>query len=377
MSASPFLTKNFTAHTNAPSNWTGRQGRVTAEDCVVLGVDTGGFIPWDNPDNMVSQDVEQAVDTAVGAVCLPILFLISAPANILNMLVFWKQGLRERINLCLFYLSCVDFVHMLHAFLCNVDRFYLLVNQKGRYGPVFQFLADNRLLGLRSLTWLSGFVSMFIACERCFCVVSPLRSQTILSTRTTGFILAFTTMFSVTGSVFQGMRFSVVCVFDPETNVTYKAMLTSKFYYRYRESLDVLTLFSATIQPFIYVTVIVVTTIVTSVQLKKMVAWRERTSSNRLSSREMVLTRMLIALSVLYIICSLPATTLGFGVIFISDISLHGRYYNLGVILIAFYKLTSYVNATFNFFIYCFLGTKYRDTLRKILGCDAVKSVSS
>ncbi|XP_076465404.1 uncharacterized protein LOC143297115 [Babylonia areolata] len=366
---------NITASSSGGTpDWTRRQGAVTPGDCVVLGVDTGGFIPWDNPDNMVSQDVEQAVDTAVGAVCLPILFLISAPTNILNMLVFWKQGLRERINLCLFYLSCVDFVHMLHAFLCNVDRFYLLVNQKGRYGPIFQFIADNGLLGFRSLTWLSGFVSMFIACERCLCVVSPLRSQTILSTKTTSLILAFTTVFTMTSALVLGLRFGVVCVFDPETNRTSRAQLTSEFYHRYQSHLDVLSLFAATVLPFIYVTVIVVTTIVTSVQLKKMVAWRQRTSSNTLSSREMVLTRMLIALSVLYIICTLPTTALGFGVIFVSDFALHGRYYNLGVSLHTVFKLAAYVNATFNFFIYCFLGTKYRDTLRRMFGYPGIGS---
>ncbi|XP_076467219.1 uncharacterized protein LOC143298286 [Babylonia areolata] len=358
------------------SNWawqvattTTTTNTTTADGCVVLGIGTGGFVPWDNPDNIVSEAVEQAVDTAVGGVCLPLLFLLSAPTNVLNMLVFWRQGLRERINLCLFYLSLVDLLHMLHAFFCNVDRLYMGLTQAGRFGPVFQFLADHRLLGLRSLTWLSGFLSMFIACERCLCVVSPLKSQTVLSTRTTCYVLAFTTLFCLTGFAFQSMRWSLVCVFDPRTNITLKALRTSRFYTRYQSHLNVLTFSFATVQPLIYVTVIVTTTIVTSVKLRKMAAWRERTSSSSLSSREMLLTRMLIAASVLYIVCAVPTTVIGVSVNFLPHVSLDGRNYNLIALLFSFYKLASYINATFNFFIYCSLGTKYRSTLRELFTC--------
>ncbi|XP_076465405.1 uncharacterized protein LOC143297116 [Babylonia areolata] len=354
---------------NGTSDWGGHQGADTAEGCVVLGVDTGGFIPWDNPDNMVSQDVEQAVDTAVGAVCLPILFLISAPTNILNMLVFWKQGLKERINLCLFYLSCVDFVHMLHAFFCNVDRFYLPINQPVKFGPVFRFIVNHRLLGLRSLTWLSGVVSMLIACERCFCVLSPLRSQTVLSTRTTGCILSFSTVFCLTGSLLNGMRWDLVCVLNPETKATSTEILTSQFFARHRSHLKLMVLFYGAVQPILCVTVIVVTTAVTSVKLRAMVAWREQTSSQTQSWREVALTRMLIAASVLYIICALPTTVIGLSTLFVPGISLDGRYYNVGLVLVNLFELTSYVNASFNFFIYVSLGSKYRNTLRVIFWC--------
>ncbi|KAL8598200.1 hypothetical protein ACOMHN_043271 [Nucella lapillus] len=82
------------------------------EGCVVLSVKPGAFIPWDNPDNLISREVEVAVDTAVAVVFLPILFAISAPTNVLNMIVFCKHGLKERINLCLFSLSLADSLYM-------------------------------------------------------------------------------------------------------------------------------------------------------------------------------------------------------------------------------------------------------------------------
>ena len=54
-------------------------------------------------------------------------FTPSAPTNILNMLVFVKHGLKERINLCVFFQSLADFVYMTTNFLLYSDRIYLKV----------------------------------------------------------------------------------------------------------------------------------------------------------------------------------------------------------------------------------------------------------
>ncbi|XP_076460133.1 uncharacterized protein LOC143293111 [Babylonia areolata] len=326
-----------------------------------------GFIPWDNPDNIVSQETEKAVETAVGAVCLPVLFLLSVPCNVLNMAVFWKQGLSERINLCLFCLSLVDFLHVLNRFVVNVDRLRPPFTEDT--GPVFEFIIQHKLIGLRSFTWLSGFISMLIACERCLCVVSPLRSQTILKTRTTAVLLAMGTVLIMPGSFLIGLRWGLACVFDPDTNTTSKNIYTGKFYAQNKEHLDVLTFFVATLQPFTYVTVVLATTIVTSVKLKKMASWREKTSSGVLSSREVALTRTLIAVSVLYLVCSVPMIASGVGAMFVPGYSFNGKYYNIAHLLISLLELGSFVNATFNFFVYWSMGSRFRDTLSELTRC--------
>ena len=67
------------------------------------------YLPWDNPDNIISVKFEDMV-RKIRYVFLPVLFLIGGPANVINMLVFYKQGLKERVNLCLFALSLADFL---------------------------------------------------------------------------------------------------------------------------------------------------------------------------------------------------------------------------------------------------------------------------
>ncbi|KAL8624609.1 hypothetical protein ACOMHN_045144 [Nucella lapillus] len=223
-----------------------------------------GFVPWNNSENIISQETEQLFDTVVGTVCLPVLFLLSVPCNILNMLAFWTQGLKERINLCLFYLSLVDFLHMFNNFMFNFDRIRHPFSLSTRISPEMDFFINNYLMGfVRGFTWLSGFISMLIASERCLCVVSPLRSQTFLKTRATGVILLIATIFILTGSCMTLLVWDLVCVFDPVTNTTSQIVYTRKFYAQNKAHLDVLFFFVATLQPFFYVTVVSATTIVT------------------------------------------------------------------------------------------------------------------
>ncbi|XP_076458497.1 uncharacterized protein LOC143292199 [Babylonia areolata] len=341
-----------------------------SDDCQVVDVALWSFVPWDNPDNLISQETEKAVDTAVGAVCLPVLFLLSVPCNVLNMAVFWKQGLSERINLCLFCLSLVDFLHMVNSFFVNVDRLYPPFIEP--IGPVLQFIIQHNLVGFRGFTWLSGYISMLIACERCLCVVSPLRSHAVLKTRTTVVVVLVGAVLILAGSLTIGLRWSLICVRDPLTNTTSRLVFTSQFYEDNKAYLDVLTFVIGSPQLLTYVTVVSATTAVTSVKLKKMMTWREQTSSASLSSREVALTRTLIVISVLYVVCSIPTIIAGISVMFVSEISFHGRYYNFSNLLVSLIELASFINATFNFFVYCWLGTKYRETLRDLLRCNAV-----
>jgi hypothetical protein len=69
-----------------------------------------------------------------------------------------------------------------------------------------------------------------IACERCFCVVSPLRSQRMFKTSTTLVIIlaAFASIFAMVRIV--ASRWSVTCVYNALTGVAVKEMYPAPFY---------------------------------------------------------------------------------------------------------------------------------------------------
>ena len=365
----PLMPFNSTVppHTNA----TRTHPTAVPDGCMVLSVEPGDFIPWDNPDNLVSQEVEQAVDLAVAVFFLPALLLLSVPTNVVNMLVFWRHGVRERINLCLFCLSLADLIYIIHSFLHNVDKLYKPFTGETGVGVVFQFFVDHHLLFLRAFSWESGFLSVLIACERCLCVYSPLRAQKIFKTRTTGFTIFVSTLIHLGFLYIGNTRWGTACVFDPTTNSTSKVIYPTKFYLQNHEVIDTVTgIGPGLFLPVCYVTVVSVTTAMTLIKLRAMATWRKQTSSvGVVSSREVALTRMLIGISVMYVACSMP--TLAFGMVFLAvpDMSTKGRYYNAFNLLGSVFELCSYINASFNFFVYSFLGSKYKETLKEIFCC--------
>ena len=113
-------TSEFINATATSTNTTSTTRNYSLEGCKILHFD--GFIPWDNPDNLVSLEMESFAERLKSAIFLPLLFLIGGPANVINMVVFNKHGLRERINLCLFALSLADELYLIQSMFTNGER---------------------------------------------------------------------------------------------------------------------------------------------------------------------------------------------------------------------------------------------------------------
>ena len=295
----------------------------------------------------------------------------SAPTNILSMVVFIKQGLKERINLCLFFQSLADLLFMTMNVLMYIERIYMMASgaSTSKKGPIFQFVFNNYLLGFYGFYWASGFMTMVIACERCFCVLSPLRSQIVLQTKSTLIILLVAFFLIVGGFFVIGTRWNVICVFNPRTSSSSLEMYPSEFYLLHKELIDTLDtyVYGVLIQGT-FVLVLVVTTVIIIVKLRKMASWRETSSSAATTVRDVALTRMLIGCSILFIACNIPGLVFWVLIVFVPDFSLRGRYYNTFTFITNARRLFSYINSSFNFFIYYAIGSKFKATLHALCG---------
>ena len=195
--------------------------------CCLWSLETSS--PGDNPDNLVSQEVEQAVDLAVAVFFLPALLLLSVPTNVVNMLVFWRHGVRERINLCLFCLSLADLIYIIHfLFSTTWTSSTSLLLERQVWGSFFSSSSTTTSCFLRAFYWESGFLSMLIACERCLCVYSPLQTQRIFKTSTTALAIIFSTLVHHGFTYIGASRWGTACVFDPVTNSTSNGHLPNK-----------------------------------------------------------------------------------------------------------------------------------------------------
>ncbi|KAL8589879.1 hypothetical protein ACOMHN_023966 [Nucella lapillus] len=324
--------------------------------------------PWDHPDKIVTMETEAFFDRLKGAIILPFVFLIGGPANVINMAVFYKQGLKERINLCLFVLAVVDEIYINVCFLQNVELMYTQFASPGeRNGPFLAFIVNHNLITFFGFAWVSQIISAIIASERCFCVVSPLRSHTVLSTRTMAVILGTVVVVVLSLFAVLATKYRMMCVYDPVTNARFNVLEGGEFYFHHQEFINILEgLVFGVALPGASILVVIGTTTVTIVKLRKAMAWRSETSGT-LSTREVALTKMLVAVSILFIACVTPYVVIRCTVLFIPGMKPGGRFHNLYLSLLWIEEIPSYFNSSFNIFVYYSMGSRYRDTVRLIM----------
>ena len=346
------------------------------QGCPVLRFEELEFLPWDNPDNIVSAEVEDIARRLKNA-AVPVLFLIGGPANVFNMAVFYKQGLKERVNLCLFALSLADELYLIQILFFYGEQVHLQFTTSESFGPLMRFMVNNNLVGFFGFYFVSQVLSAIIASERCLCVLSPLRSQTLLQTKTMAVIITGVFLVVVGFYFVMAQRYRVGCVFDPTSNTAMYTLIPAKFYLQHEQLINYLDgfVYGAAIPGFVVV-VVTTTTIITAMKIRQAAAWRASTSSasgsssssSSISPQELALTKMLIGIAVLFIVCVSPVALFRLAWLFLPEMNLGRRNHNFYATGLWIMEALSCVNSSFNFFVYYTIGSRYRETFRSLLG---------
>ena len=140
------------------------------------------FLPCDNPENLVDEATVKQVERLIHMTLLPSLELFGVTTNVINCMVFVRQGLRDRINLCLFSLALADISFLLLIFSAKFFSFLGLFD--GELEEYWSQKYLNTVLGPMMGTMnISNLMTMIISVERCICVVSPFTAKRFLKTR--------------------------------------------------------------------------------------------------------------------------------------------------------------------------------------------------
>lgn len=121
--------------------------------------------------------------------------------------------------------------------------------------------------------------------------------------------------------------------------------------------------------PFVAFVVIIISTVVLVISLKRRSKWLETATTSTKAGRANrghKVAKMVVMISTLFIICFLPSTILLFTVAFEPSITVGGKYVNIGIIVFGISILLESVNSSVNIFIYYCMSTKYRETFRAI-----------
>ena len=319
------------------------------ESRIILGINT--TIPWDNPNNLISHEAHLRIKAGI---IIPVLFFIGFPANCINMAVFFKQGLKERINFCLFSLALVDLLSLTGVLAFHADQLFSFTDGE-RNSAVARFVVNNNLIGLYGIAYGSTFLSVIISTERCVCVLFPLKAQRCIPTKAIAFI------------IIVGVSVLVFARFEMRTQRLSWQLYVNSYYFRNQAILNALDgVFYGFCLTVGFPIIVLITTIITSVRLTHIVRWRSQTSSS-LSSKEIGVTKMLIALSIEFFVLSIPMIVLRVVPVFEPRLRGGGEFANSFYVLTTLSEICSYVSSSVNLFVYYFTGTKFKQTLQGLL----------
>ncbi|KAL8618733.1 hypothetical protein ACOMHN_015144 [Nucella lapillus] len=328
------------------------------------------FLPWANPHNVISVHAFLSFEKVMNCYVSLGLFFVGASTNVLNCIVFVRQGVRDRMNLCLFCLALVDLLFVFFFYLisshCIVGYFYPGVMQEWNY------FARKHFTGIyRGFLYSSGCLTALIALERCVCVVLPLKAASLLRTRTMAALIAGIVGLIQLAAVLYPLQLEVGSRVDPKTGRTTFFLSASDFHARYKVLYTIVEdIVLMVMIPFGTFIVVVISTIVTVLELNLRSRWRQLMSSGQDSAkqRQVKLVKMLVVVSCIYIVTAAPNVALGLARSLVPEFRHTRRYANIFLASHLMYLILAMTNSSINFFVYVTMSSKFRGQLTTMFG---------
>lgn len=319
----------------------------------------------ENNEDIVTPELTMLILKFKAAVLMPVIFMFGAPSNLLSIIVFFKQGLNDRVNLCLFSLSLVDFLSVSFYFFLYSEHMFMFNSQES-YGPLFAFVFNNKITIFYSCPYAAMFLSAVISMERCVCVLFPLHTKTFLKTKYMAIIIGVGVPLITFLRLVVMAKYAVVCFFDQRTQQELLDLYITDFQLKNKEFLNFLDgifygFVIAVGCPFI----VLAATVITSIKLWQTVSWRQEVFKAN-SRKEMAVTKMLIWLSLQFLVFCIPAVFTRIYPLHNPEFSSKGRNRLLFRILANVTEVSVHLSTTVSFIVYYFTSSRYRQIIHDL-----------
>lgn len=315
--------------------------------------------------NDISTETRVLVENFCFAGLTLLMCLVGIPTNTISCLVFWRQGLQDRMNLCLFSLALADCLHLLCSFTIFPLSSFLHWYDKN-LGEEYYLKSLNSLISLfHGFRSTAGFIGMVIALERCVCVVIPFRASTLIRTRTMAVILLFSLVFFQLSYLTYPFKLDASWVMGHDGE-QWKLVITDF----YEENFFLVRSYSDVIDiavPVAILLTVVVTTTITIVKLRKAMKWRRKAMNfigKNSDSHHAKLTIMLVINSVIYIVTMTPFMLWNIIFQFLEDP--FRAQYNIFMVCKAISYTLPTINSSVHVFVYFSRSSRFRTELRRL-----------
>lgn len=287
-------------------------------------------------------------------------------ANILNSLVFYKQGFRNTMNISFFGLALSDLCSLITSFWCGTCVNPLFVNSDVAILPrEIQYLTGGA--PHTCFVRITGWITVYITAERCLCILFPLKIKQLITSKGTMITIIAIYVLMIATFIPEYATSYFDWKFDAARNKT----LLGLMFTRDKSRVAGLTVLLYGLSGFASFIAVIAFTIVLVIQLKRKSSWRltanlDKSRSEVMSNRDRKTINMVAMIATILIVCYIPGVCVSMVTFLVAGFNIVGRYVNAFFVFWSFVFVFEGLNSSVNIFIYYRMSTKYRDTFRQI-----------
>lgn len=356
----------------------------------------------DKATKIIRDDVLFYFRSAVSIILTILIATVGFTANTFNIIVYYKQGFRDSVNITFMALSVWD---LSLCFFCGVAAVCSLIDT---YFPLRYFntlpIKYVYVAYSRGFTYiLATSVTVYLSVERCACVVFPLKVRGIFTTRRVILVNVSIVMFGLACATPAWATQGTQWVYSPADNITHLVLWISAN----RRQIDLfLDTFNGMALPILAQTVITIGTGLMIHGIKKSSRFRNKADNLRMSSsgyssknkslptpngkntnfpkrgntmtnKDIKLTKVIALLTLIFFACNLPVVMNTFVRILFPEVDIGKQQQNLFELLIVIVYQCILVKSTVNIFVYYYASSRYKRYFFTLFGRTITNEIQS
>lgn len=289
-------------------------------------------------------------------------------ANIVNMIIFYKQGFRNTVNIGFFCLAISDLVCLMTLEWASICLNPLLASSGVPWFPLEVMYLSGAWPHV-CFARITSFITVFVTAERYLSIALPLKVKQIITKKTSILIICLMYFVNIAcllpeyATAYLGWRFV------PSRNAT---LLNIIFRSSRRNVEGIVFVFQILLGMASFVGVVVFTALLVS-KLRQSSQFRQQVTSDisklqAISSRDKKTVKMVVLIASVLIVCYTPAAVISLASCIVGpEFNIRGKYTNICEAMWSVALTVETINSSVNIFIYYFMSSKYRHIFNEIM----------
>lgn len=290
-------------------------------------------------------------------------------ANIINIVIFVKQGIHNSINIGLLGLAIADFCCL-----------FTLAVISAFVNPYFEdadtFLEPKEVLYLIGgwphicFTRVSCWITVYITAERCMCIVLPLTVKQLITPKRTATAVGLIYIIMILSLFPEYVKSYIGWKFYPLSNKTRLGLLFTE----HKDAVEGLVFILNAVLGMTSFPAIIIFASLLIFNLNVKRKWRQRAAAVKegrgpTSNRDIKTMRMIAFIAGVLILCYTPDLIITLLIFSEPEFNLLGRYFNLGLALWSVGIVFHAINSSINILIYYRMSSNYKRTFQELMAC--------